>query len=44
MHKKAILCVDDELIVTGALRTFLANNLKEDLIIEIAQSADEALD
>ncbi len=44
MNQSAILCVDDETMVTGALHTLLEQHLKEVEIIEVAQSADEALE
>ncbi len=42
--QKAILCVDDEPIVTESLRTLLFQELKEVKIIEIAHSAEEAME
>ena len=44
MENSAILCVDDELMVTAAIRTVLEQHLKEVPIIETAQSAEEALE
>ena len=44
MKQTAILCVDDEVMVTGSLRTFLEQHLKEVHLIEIAESAEEALE
>jgi diguanylate cyclase (GGDEF)-like protein len=38
----AILCVDDEAIVTESLRTLFLQELKDVTIIEVAHSADEA--
>lgn len=42
-NKRAILCVDDEMIVTEALRFTLRRQLS-DMAIEVANSADEALE
>lgn len=44
MNKAAILCIDDDEMVTSALRTLLTNNFKEIQMIDIAQSADEAME
>lgn len=44
MNKTAILCVDDESIVTGALRDFFSNNLPSNQIVEIAHSAEETFE
>ncbi|WP_028581877.1 GGDEF domain-containing response regulator [Desulfogranum japonicum] len=40
----AILCVDDEPIVTESLRTLFLQELKNVTIIEVAHSADEAME
>ena len=44
MISTAILCVDDEEVVTNTLRTLLVQNLKEVTIVEVATSAEEALE
>lgn len=44
MSDTAILCVDDEVMVTSAIRTVLEHHLKEVTFIETAQSAEEALE
>ncbi len=44
MSNNAILCVDDEKIVLQALRSLLTNNLDNIQIVEVAQSAEEALE
>ncbi len=43
-QKKAILCVDDDVIVTNALRSLFTIHFGQQHIIEIAQSAEEALE
>lgn len=44
MRKTITLCVDDEPVVLNALRTLLTNQLDHHHIIEIAESAEEALE
>lgn len=44
MNKQVIICVDDEIIVLDALREQLHNEFREDLLIEIAESGEEALE
>lgn len=44
MNKQIIICVDDEIIVLDALREQLQNEFREDLLIEIAESGEEALE
>ena len=44
MGKTITLCVDDEPVVLNAIRTLLTNQLDSDHIIEIAESAEEALE
>ena len=49
MNKKiateiAILCVDDEPIVTESLRSLFYKSLKDVAVIEVAHSADEAME
>lgn len=42
--QKAILCVDDEPIVTESLRSLFFHELKDVKIIEVAHSAEEAME
>lgn len=44
MNKQVIICVDDEVIVLDALREQLLKEFKDDLLIEIAESGEEALE
>lgn len=44
MNKQVIICVDDELIVLDALREQLQKEFKDELLIEVAESGDEALE
>ena len=44
MHKKAILCVDDERIVLLSLRDQLTHHFGDRYNYEFAESADEALE
>lgn len=44
MGKTITLCVDDEPVVLNAIRTLLTNQLDNNHIIEIAESAEEALE
>lgn len=44
MHKKIVLCVDDEKIVLESLRGELESKLKEPYALEFAESGDEALE
>lgn len=44
MNKRAILCVDDEVIVLDALKEQIQNSIDEDFMIEIAESGQEAME
>ena len=44
MSKQVIICVDDEVIVLDALKEQLQMEFRDDLLIEIAESGDEALE
>ncbi|MBN2484659.1 MAG: hybrid sensor histidine kinase/response regulator [Bacteroidales bacterium] len=44
MKQQVILCVDDEVIVLDALKEQLQQVFGKEIIVEIAESADEALD
>lgn len=44
MPQAAILCIDDEPMVTRALRTLLEQNVDEFDVIEIAETGEEALE
>jgi len=44
MKDKAILCVDDEMVVLDSLRDQLRANFKDAVILEFAESSDEALE
>lgn len=44
MHKKIILCVDDEKIVLESLRSELEGKFEEPYVLEFAESGDEALE
>ena len=44
MSKQTILCIDDEAIVLDALKEQLYNSFEENCTIEVAESADEALE
>jgi two-component system sensor histidine kinase/response regulator len=44
MKQQVILCVDDEVIVLDALKEQLQQSFGKDLIIEIAESSDEAIE
>lgn len=44
MSRPVILCVDDERIILSSLKAQLLNNLKSDFRIELAESAEEALE
>jgi CheY-like chemotaxis protein len=44
MKKQVILCVDDELIVLESLKNELSNYFDGNYVIEIAESAEEALE
>jgi signal transduction histidine kinase len=44
MSKQVIICVDDEVIILDALREQLQKEFSEDILIEIAESGDEALE
>ena len=44
MSRPVILCVDDERIILSSLRAQLHNNLSADFEIEVAESAEEALE
>jgi CheY-like chemotaxis protein len=44
MNKQVIICVDDEIIVLDALKEQLQNEFRDDLLIEVAESGDEALE
>ncbi len=44
MSKPTIICVDDEMLVLTSLRDFLTQHLGSHYSIEIAESAEEALD
>ncbi len=44
MGKTITLCVDDDPVVLNAIRTLLTNQLDSNHIIEIAESAEEALE
>ncbi len=44
MHKPTIICVDDEMLVLASLRNYLVQQLGSRYAIELAQSAEEALE
>ncbi len=44
MSKKVVLCIDDEYIVLDSLREQIQQAFGTDLIIEVAESGDEALE
>jgi diguanylate cyclase (GGDEF)-like protein len=44
MNRPVILCVDDEKIILSSLKAQLQNNLSSNFQIEIAESAEEALE
>ena len=44
MNKQVIICVDDEIIVLDALREQLEKEFRDELLIEIAESGEEALE
>ena len=44
MKDKAILCVDDEKVVLDSLRDQLRAHFKDTVILEFAESSDEALE
>ncbi len=44
MSQKVILCVDDEILVLDSLKEQLQNAFEDEFIIEIAESAEEALE
>lgn len=44
MSRPVILCVDDERIILSSLKAQLHNNLSADFEIEVAESAEEALE
>tara|TARA_R110001592_G_scaffold60360_5_gene183471 strand:- start:4205 stop:5788 length:1584 start_codon:yes stop_codon:yes gene_type:complete len=44
MNRPVVLCVDDERIILSSLKAQLQNNLTSDLQIEVAESAEEALE
>jgi DNA-binding NtrC family response regulator len=43
-QRKAIICVDDEIIILDSLREQLQKHFGDDYIYEIAESAEEALE
>jgi signal transduction histidine kinase len=44
MSKQVIICVDDEVIVLDSLKEQLQKEFRDELMIEIAESGDEALE
>ncbi len=42
--KKAILCIDDEKIILGSLKAQLKEELGDEFLIEVAESADEGFE
>jgi diguanylate cyclase (GGDEF)-like protein len=44
LKKRALLCVDDEPMVTNALRVLFRENLEENMVLEVAQGAEEAME
>ncbi len=44
MNRPVILCVDDERIILSSLKAQLQNNLASNIQIEVAESAEEALE
>lgn len=44
MNRPVILCVDDERIILSSLKAQLLNNLQSEFHIELAESAEEALE
>jgi two-component system, sensor histidine kinase and response regulator len=44
MNKQVIICVDDELIVLDALKEQLQKEFRDEFLIEVAESGDEALE
>lgn len=43
-NKKAILCVDDEIIILRSLKELLTQRFNNQYIVEIAESGEEALE
>ena len=44
MNRKAIICVDDEIIILDSLREQLEKHFGDDYLYEVAESAEEALE
>ena len=44
MNRKAIICVDDEIIILDCLREHLEKHFGETYLYEVAESAEEALE
>ena len=44
MKRKAIICIDDEIIILNSLREQLEKHFGEEYLYEVAESAEEALE
>ena len=44
MNRKAIICVDDEIIILDSLREQLEKHFGDEYLYEVAESAEEALE